>query len=1444
MPTPESFLFSQEDEQLIPGMLLYAFPGAVDDSDADPNEVMKEPDFRFPPSEGASIDTMFPNNPFSFDQPPEVKQASPSANMTDPRLSTHRGSTSSSSMQSGGSLLNSPGPAGTSPAEWLEDSEANGNFIYDDYVTFDSPAPVSQSPPQPNASSDVLPHEFNTNKRRKVQLPSQPMKTKAGPWNNTSGLRSSNGSASIPAQTTSAEPSPTAVYNGQSGLSSPSSNFDEIGGNLTDAGGPMSWVPAPNGQAMNSTLMPSTINSTYISLNHHNLPNGTSPANQGQSNGNPPTLFPHTPLPRLVIHPMPTKSRVETQIPLTITLHHLPKGIKRVHLPSHTIAKPKLLEKSQSGPSPDMLELSTLLVCASAMMDSSKLKRAYARAAGHPHVDGTNSPVDGLDDEQNKAQNGGEVRICRNCINRERKRAGRKKHKKPEEEELWDRHERERAIVFNTNEVKDWQTVTPDMADPTGAGFINGAHRSIPEGIVQVDAPMRIACYCRHHSEKVGFQVIITLKDHTGNVVAQGISSSIMITDDHKTLVPSAATSTAPPPPPPPPPPQQQQQQQQPSPQNQQSHPPAQPQPLVANGLSFSSHSSVSPPIATHPTPIQPKKTKPNQSFRPLSEATPSLPLRHAHSASDMQSQVEKPLVNIPPALFASNIQSTPLAVTPHSLSRQSSPASPLSTVIKKRKASNASIIPANLSMTKIDTNQRARTMPHTTHPDSAVVATASSPFSASIGHMSTERDLLTQEQHMFGTGPPHLSAGPATPSNMGAEPLFCAGMNNGPLSLSQGVNQLFSAPGSAHPSRAPSPSQLRCDAQTLLPSRAQEFHTEPPAPTPSIFKIVPNEGSKCGGAEITILGSNFTNGGLEVYFGSQRAVTTTYWGPECLVCHLPASPVSGLVPVTIRHPGRRPLLQQIQPQPKGAQFFNYKDDDEENLHRLALQVLASQNGSLDSADFAKRIIHAATSTSGSGNHMSHTNGNGTFSRFGLDSGGLVEARFISLLDLMDLNTVNLKRSGGQTMLHLACSLGYERFSAALLLHGANMHIPDNSGFTALHMAAMNNHTPVVRLLVTRGAARDVKSYTGLTPMDLTRSRSVIRYLQLNERNSRSQSVDLRRHRRASSLSSASMYSQQFQSGAFEAVAVADDEDSFDQATTEGEESDWSNMRRDSFSGLRRPYAKRSSRVEATDDAQAFPIAAMAALREQFAQIQQSMAAMHFPNLAQFQMPNIDMSPYQAYWHAPVMQRISSLVPNLRTHLPEPRDDHTSSHGANSWENNQLGGNKDAPPAYEEIFPQKVLDAKQSSAAQAAAEADADAKCTALFDQTRTDTSLTQRISQVRENTQSHGAIKREGPEVQEVRALLQLGRKQPVTKEQQETLQREHAQRLKAGSNDTMLWFVWIPILVLVLGAMLWSGASSFISGTITIVETCAELVAHPRDISNRVRTMIQEVV
>ena len=203
------------------------------------------------------------------------------------------------------------------------------------------------------------------------------------------------------------------------------------------------------------------------------------------------------------------KSRVETQINMRITIFPLPPGVTTLHLPTHTISKPKLLatdkDKEKYENKPETLELHTMLVCASAIQKPRLLEQLYRRAAGleqmpprRPSNDSNAGSEDGNDPSH--PLNGGEVRICENCMNRERKRAGRKRVKKVEDEKTWLEYEQDRVIVFNDKEYKDWEEPKPPKDGlPHPPAFF-------PPGARQIDVPMRIACYCRHQGEKTGFQ--------------------------------------------------------------------------------------------------------------------------------------------------------------------------------------------------------------------------------------------------------------------------------------------------------------------------------------------------------------------------------------------------------------------------------------------------------------------------------------------------------------------------------------------------------------------------------------------------------------------------------------------------------------------------------------------------------------------------------------------------------------------------------------------------------------------------------------------------------------------------------------------------------------------------------------------------------------------------
>ena len=292
----------------------------------------------------------------------------------------------------------------------------------------------------------------------------------------------------------SQESSPSALFN-----NSPSpAAHDTYNGKARDAPSNQQW--SYFGYPQNGFHLP-----------HHGLPNMMAMAT--------PQVFPGISPPHvLLIHPTPLKSRVETQIPIKLSLYPMPGGIKKLHLPTHTISKPKLLARPTPERALDTLELYTMLVCTSAMRNPTYRQRAFAKAAAATRESDREDPASESadDDDDSKPLNGGDVKICVGCITRERKRAARKKVKKVEEEESWHKDEAKRVVVFNAQEIKDWQ---PPSSQPPSEGTLDRPEPFIPDGALQVDVPMRIACYCRHQNEKLGFQVIFTIKDHQDRLI-------------------------------------------------------------------------------------------------------------------------------------------------------------------------------------------------------------------------------------------------------------------------------------------------------------------------------------------------------------------------------------------------------------------------------------------------------------------------------------------------------------------------------------------------------------------------------------------------------------------------------------------------------------------------------------------------------------------------------------------------------------------------------------------------------------------------------------------------------------------------------------------------------------------------------------------------------------
>ncbi|KAK8199993.1 uncharacterized protein BKA78DRAFT_16080 [Phyllosticta capitalensis] len=967
----------------------------------------------------------------------------------------------------------------------------------------------------------------------------------------------------------------------------------------------------------------------------------------------------------LWIHQDGNKSRVETQINIRMTMFPCPESYTRLHLPTNSISKPKLLAKQRSKDA-NTLELHTYLVCASAMEKKDQLARAFERAAsfesndivtGKLNATNTYTSEDNPDDPE-KPLNGGPIRICNNCVSRERKRAARKRVKKQEDEEYWAKYEYDRVIVFNDKEYKEWTPPAPTKNDTLG-------NPTFPPGAKQIEVPMRIACYCRHQQEKSGFQVIFTIKDHQNQVLAQSITCPILITDDHK-------TNSGP----------------------------------TAGGLAFdtsSQYNGINPPVL--PPSVRDSDMQTTLTRRPY------------HSTNDLPG-LQNSWMNSPPFNQNGGVShGSSSTLTPRHASRQTSPATSQQGPNKKRKSSSSthSHIPRELTMTRVS-NQPSPPMTGDMSGLSTTMSPTSASQNASFMSAAAADPLyglpLPPVQNPFSEPPTPGSTGPITPNRAG--------------SIDNSQYQFYSVPTSVTHSRAPSPSIRQSVAQfapgmnglmnnTLgLPQSRVDGGPELP---PAIYKLMPFEYSKSGGIEVSCLGSNFTRN-MEVVFGDQIATTTTFWNTQLLVCLLPPSPCAGTVPVTIRLNGQ-PVCNPTGPQAS----FTYIDDDESRIYELAVRILCQKetgsNKSDDLRHFARGIVrrfNSGWSGSSGGGHMQQR---GNLPTIETEEALLRVLNRIDMDDSPHVPQFNLKTKTGATMLTLASSLGYSRVVAGLLARGANPDARDVGGYTPLMMAAMHGHGHIVRRLILRGADPTLRTLQGYLAKDFATTNDVddaLVKVQSHRRTRSAGSASLSLRSRASSIGSTrSLWESASPSHASDLSAVeADHED-------EGEDSEESEEVAAAWTASRRGSAK--SIVRSTTPADMVETDSIATpphtWRQNLSAQIHNLQNMHW-NMPQLQLPALPQFPNIPDYQDQVIQRISSLVPHRGPpRSPSATSDETARPPAESKWRDLFSMSSPPPPAYDEIYPEnktRDLDIKKRSAAQAAADHLLDQACEAEFE--------------------------------------------------------------------------------------------------------------------------------
>lgn len=1068
---------------------------------------------------------------------------------------------------------------------------------------------------------------------------------------------------------------------------SPSSGLEETFNTITmngDSPGNTTFSQAPQFSANGFSFDPDS--STTPSTFTKDLSSPPSTINSSEGNT------------QLKVFPTSLKSRVETQIPIKMILSPLPPGVKKLRLPTHTVSKPKFLAKADVEKSPEILELHTSLVCTSAMQDPTNLKRAFSRARGEqlPPLSRA-SPATPLGspsskEDEDRPLNGGEVKICSGCIQRERKRASRKKLKKPEEEEMFQKDEERRVVVFNTNEIKEWVEPSKETP-PDGQSTTTEVASALRPGSMQVELPMRIACYCRHQNEKLGFQVIFTIKDYRDNVVAQAITNSIMITDDHK-------THNAPVP--------------QPNPS------PGLPQAPQFPGAGVFSTSG---PDYVQAGPPNPKMFK--QSF----STTDLHGLQHNFNPTFPMGSNNQPFV-IPPTQSTD----TSSTMTPRNLSRPASPNGPSGPTTKRRKQSGSGKVPSTLTMTRLENMQipaGASTIPNTN----------SSSYAPNISSFMNGPDRGFAMPALR-TG--HSGTSPPTPNSH--ENGFLAGFGRS-FSLENLPRQaIISAPSSRQPSRPGSPTSNRNSFGAADPNFSQALTNQllgQPSrrPLPTIHKVVPAEGTVAGGTEVTLLGNGFYQG-LEVMFGDTVATTTTFWGEKCLNCITPPSLQPGMVAVLFKyeHPSYAATQQSTQTR---HPVYTYIDDREVEMYRLALKTLGPQLQTPTDNPYAaaqqllsggpmQPMWPSPSSYGGMGGHQRQAAGavSSPSDLIDLESNMLV---FLSFLDrkafTQGRSSLNQARPTGLTLLHLASSLGLTRFAAGLLSRGANPNALDNNGNTPMHHAAMNGHTHIIHRLRLAGADHRIRSIRNFLPADLAISLLAYQATLISRHHYRSRSAGgtpLRLHSRnnsSRSLRSFWEHASAGQTGSDETNTSESDDETFDDMPLKYNQAKLSeqigkspslpeSVTHQGDSQLRPPNESDSAALSIPDSEERpmSPAAYMWAWRN-------SLAAQihHFQESTQWAMPNLPTLPtlpalpdYQTH---PMVRRVSSLFPQ------RPASRQGNSPIREGWWESLTGSASPsvpaAPPSYSELYPGQAereddIMTKKASTMQAAADAAGD----------------------------------------------------------------------------------------------------------------------------------------
>ncbi|CZR51502.1 uncharacterized protein PAC_01379 [Phialocephala subalpina] len=150
-----------------------------------------------------------------------------------------------------------------------------------------------------------------------------------------------------------------------------------------------------------------------------------------------------------------------------------------------------------------------------------------------------------------------------------------------------------------------------------------------------------------------------------------------------------------------------------------------------------------------------------------------------------------------------------------------------------------------------------------------------------------------------------------------------------------------------------------------------------------------------------------------------------------------------------------------------------------ENGKLAMVRFLLANGASVEHMDSRGNIVNTAL-------HIASSTNRHTIIRLLLENGANIEPPYVLLTHGA---YIKAKDSGGQTALHLAAAQESTVVLTLLIVKGASVHSVDGLGRTVLHVAASKGETESMAILLDRGANIESRDLRGRTPLHIASSR-------------------------------------------------------------------------------------------------------------------------------------------------------------------------------------------------------------------------------------------------------------------------------------------------------------------------------------------------------------------